>query len=94
MTACLSDPDQRGRLVDRSLCHGYAGAYLAAFRLSRSARRATLAEPLATLGDALRDHRHGENLGLLEGDTGVALALHTARHGIPASDWDACMLLT
>lgn len=32
--------------------------------------------------------------GLLEGATGIALALHTAGSGtLPASDWDACLLI-
>jgi hypothetical protein len=35
------------------------------------------------------------DLGLLEGATGVALALHATTTGTwPASGWDACLLIT
>ncbi|MEV4816193.1 lanthionine synthetase C family protein [Micromonospora tulbaghiae] len=95
MAACLTAPGQLGLMVDNSLCHGWAGLLQTAARFAADARTPCLAEHLAELVDRLLSGSGptGGPAGLLEGDAGVVLALHTAAHGAPVSDWDVCMLL-
>ncbi|OKI49350.1 hypothetical protein A6A27_35035 [Micromonospora sp. CB01531] len=96
MAACLA-PGQLGLLVDGSLCHGWAGLLQVAARFARDARTTHVADRLAELAGPLlsgKDLTDGQT-GLLEGNAGVVLALHTAAaQNAPVSDWDACMLLT
>lgn len=93
---CLADPLQLDKLTDRGLCHGIGGllrviqrvtedtdepgAFTA--RLPQLNQRFLTAEPLA-------------ETGFLEGGAGAALAFQNSEAGTgPASDWDACLLLT
>lgn len=94
MAACLTTPAQLSLMVDDSLCHGWAGLLQVAARFARDTRTPHVAERLAELtGRLLPGGATGGQPGLLEGNAGVVLALHTAAHGAPVSDWDACLLL-
>jgi hypothetical protein len=93
LVGCLTDPAQLSHITDTSLCHGWAGLFQTAWRAAQDARTPELT---ACLPDLTRHARPGvaDGTGLLDGDAGLALALHTAAsHTPPASDWDACLLL-
>ncbi|ONK13299.1 lanthionine synthetase C family protein [Streptomyces sp. MP131-18] len=97
LLGCLSDPDQLAHITDRSLCHGTAGLFQTVWRAAADTTTPTLAAHLPRLLHLLLDHHQApsESLGLLTGDAGLALALHTAATGTaPASGWDAFLLLT
>jgi hypothetical protein len=98
LAACLADPAQVARITDSSLCHGWAGLYQTAWRAGRDARTPAIANTLPHLTDLLVEHvRPGDadGPGLLEGDAGLALALHTAAQPDTASicGWDTCLLI-
>jgi lantibiotic biosynthesis protein len=98
LAGCLSDPAQLGRIIDTSLCHGWAGLFQSVWRSARDAATPTITARLPHLADLLLQHTvpsSGEEPGLLEGDAGLALALHTAATDAPPlSQWDACLLLS
>jgi hypothetical protein len=98
LAGCLSDPAQFARVADTSLCHGWAGLFQTAWRAARDARTPALAGWLPRIAGLLVPHARpgaGDGTGLLEGDAGLALALHTAASGTPPeSGWDACLLLS
>ncbi|HEX8006849.1 MAG TPA: lanthionine synthetase LanC family protein [Trebonia sp.] len=98
LVGCLSDPAQLARVADTSLCHGWAGLFQIAWRAAQDARTPALAGCLPDMTGLLTQHAHpgtGDGTGLLEGDAGLALTLHTAACGIPPeSGWDACLLLS
>jgi lantibiotic biosynthesis protein len=79
------------------LCHGWAGLFQTTWRAAQDARTPALSDCLADLTALLTRHAEpgaADGTGLLEGDTGLALALHTAAACTPpASGWDACLLL-
>lgn len=97
LAGCLSDPVQLRRITDPSICHGWAGVFQTAWRAARDALTPQISASLPYLTDVLaRLGRpgQGEGRGLLEGDAGLALALHTAMHSsAPISGWDACLLI-
>ncbi|MEU1762852.1 lanthionine synthetase C family protein [Micromonospora sp. NPDC005652] len=96
MAACLDAPGQLALMVDGSLCHGWAGLLQVTARFAADARQPFVSEHLAELVDRLLagGRPAGSQIGLLEGDAGVVLALHTAAaHAAPSTGWDACMLL-
>ncbi|EIV91313.1 lanthionine synthetase C family protein [Frankia sp. QA3] len=85
--ACITDPMQLGRLVDRGLCHGTAGLLTAARRITADALIPISIGPLAHL------HQHTmpattEPAGFLDGAAGVDLVAAGT-----ATSWDACLLL-
>jgi len=94
LDACLTDPSQLARITDHSLCHGWAGLFQATLRAASDApdlarHLPALSQRLLTPGPA-----HAET-GLLEGDTGLGLALSAAgARQLPATGWDALLLLT
>lgn len=97
LSDCLRDPAQLAQVTDTSLCHGWAGLFQTTWRAARDAREPEIAAHLRPLADLLL-HRGeldtGGETGLLEGDTGLALALHTAAHATsPVSGWDAFLLI-
>ncbi|HEX8344408.1 MAG TPA: lanthionine synthetase C family protein, partial [Actinoplanes sp.] len=98
LIACLDDPVQLARIGDAGLCHGWAGLHQTVWRAGADALTPHLTARLPHLRDELLRHhgtRGGGANGLLDGDAGVALALHTAaRAPVPVSGWDACLLLT
>lgn len=97
LAACLSDPAQLAQITDISLCHGWAGLYQTAWRAAHDACTSALPAALPRLTELLAQHarpNHGDGDGLLEGNTGLALALHTAaHHAPPLSGWDTFLLI-
>ncbi|MGQ0775118.1 MAG: lanthionine synthetase C family protein [Pseudonocardiales bacterium] len=94
LLGCVTDERQLTRLIDVSLCHGWAGLVLTVWRTAADARTDELTARLPYLRTQLIHHR-GEpsKVGLLDGDAGVALALHTtALDTPPRSGWDTCLL--
>jgi lantibiotic biosynthesis protein len=103
LAGALTDPALRETTTDASLCHGYGGlihitALAAADAVSPhltclpglSARiMPPDASPAAVAACLVR-----QDIGLLEGAAGAALALHTVVTGrLPACGWDACLLI-
>lgn len=97
LVACLSDPAQLSQITGPGLCHGWAGVYQTAVRAARDALTPQISARLPHLADLLTRHAsagHGEDPGLLEGQAGLALALHTAtRIAPPISGWDTCLMI-
>ncbi|MBA9003063.1 lanthionine synthetase C family protein [Thermomonospora cellulosilytica] len=96
LAACLSDPDQLGQIVDTSLCHGWAGLYQTAARAAHDALTSRISASLPYLTEMLihRAATRCQAAGLLEGQAGLALALHTAAHTEPPiSGWDTCLMI-
>ncbi|WP_261568993.1 lanthionine synthetase C family protein [Frankia gtarii] len=85
--ACITDPAQLGRLVDRGLCHGTAGLLTAARRIAADALTPIPLEPLARLHDRTTPAAT-EPVGFLDGAAGIDLAVAGTTTG-----WDACLLL-
>lgn len=96
LAACLTDPMQLATITGAGLCHGWAGVHHTAWRAAADALTPHLAARLPYLRDELLHHHRSVGAsGLLDGDAGVALALHTAaRAQPPSTGWDACLLLT
>lgn len=95
LARCLADPAQLDRITDDTVCHGTAGVFQTAWRAASEARSPAIAEQLPHLRGLLPDTISTANLGLLNGAAGVALALQTAAtNAPPASEWDACLLIT
>lgn len=97
LARCLSDPVQLGRVTGTNLCHGWAGLYQTAWRVGRDALSPVISTLLPRLAELVIRHAHGQGdgAGLLEGDAGVALALHTAASSAPpVSGWDACLMIS
>ncbi|MGH3852520.1 MAG: lanthionine synthetase C family protein [Pseudonocardiaceae bacterium] len=94
---CLADPAQQARITDGGLCHGWAGVYQTVWHAAHEAGTPGLADHLPRLAENLaRRARPGTTAGpgLLDGDAGTALALHTAAYNVaPISGWDACLLV-
>ncbi len=97
LARCLADARQVGRIVDTGLCHGWAGLLQTARHAAADAATGTITACLPRLTDAFVEHvRPGtsEGAGLLDGDAGTGLALHTAARGdLPQSGWDTCLLI-
>ncbi|ALG15440.1 hypothetical protein AOZ06_40715 [Kibdelosporangium phytohabitans] len=96
LLGCLTDPGQLARIIDPSLCHGAAGLLQTAWGATGDATTSELSACLPHLAGLLVEQLQTapRSVGLLEGSTGVALALHTAATGTaPRSGWDACLLL-
>jgi hypothetical protein len=97
LAACLSDPAQLSQITGTSLCHGWAGVYQTAARAACDALTPQISTRLPHLAAMLTRHPHArreEGPGLLEGQAGVALALHTAAHTAPISGWDTCLMIS
>ncbi|MGH3927272.1 MAG: lanthionine synthetase C family protein, partial [Pseudonocardiaceae bacterium] len=96
MLACLHDPVQLGRITEPGLCHGTAGILQTTCRMAADAATPELAAKLPNLtARLLKQLRTAtDDPELLDGHTGVALALHTAGTGtVPLTSWDAFLLL-
>lgn len=110
LVQALLDPGQRAATTDRSLCHGYAGfAHLAA-RVAADAHPTAAARLRALVPDLLDAiqprvisaqsasasllETPADDLGLLEGATGIALATLAATTTTgPRTTWDSCLLI-
>ncbi|GAB3943614.1 lanthionine synthetase C family protein [Kribbella albertanoniae] len=96
LIACLADQTQVDRIIDTSLCHGWAGLLQTAWRTAIDSGNPafdTLLQHLAAQLIARGLPGHGDGQGFLEGDAGLALALHTASGRPTASGWDSCLLI-
>jgi hypothetical protein len=97
LAACLSDPAQLDQVTDTSLCHGWAGLYQTAVHAAADALTPHLTAILPHLIELFIQHTNtapSHNTGLLEGNAGLALALHTAaRTELPISGWDTCLMI-
>ncbi|MFC0628245.1 lanthionine synthetase C family protein [Kribbella deserti] len=94
---CLADQVQVDRIIDTSLCHGWAGLFQTTWRTASDATSPELDTHVDRLAGQLAVHGlpgRGDGQGFLEGDTGLALALHTASGRPPASGWDGCLLIS
>ena len=96
--SCLTDAAQLARVIDASLCHGWAGVYQTAWRAARDAASPELRQVLSHLAESLIRCAGGlvstGHPGFLEGDAGTTLALTTAaKDAAPISGWDACLLI-
>jgi lantibiotic biosynthesis protein len=98
LAGCLSDPGQLDRIVDVSLCHGWAGLFATAWRAAADAATPTIAGHLSAVRELLVRHAApgaGDGIGFLEGDAGLALVLHVAEDNLsPISGWDRCLLIS
>jgi lantibiotic biosynthesis protein len=99
LAASLTD-SQLDRITDLGLCHGIAGIYQTAYRAARDARHPAIGRRLPALASRLARHTDSlgdqpDDVGLLTGSAGAALALETTRRTAPPrSGWDACLLIT
>lgn len=95
LLGCVTDERQLSYLTDASLCHGWAGLVHTVWRATADAYTGELSTHVPHLRDRLIHHcgEPGTKPGLLEGDAGPALALHTtAADAPPPPEWDACLL--
>ena len=86
-TACVSDPAQTRRLIDRGLCHGTAGLLATGRRIAADARTPIPLPPLLNLHTRATP-AIDEPAGFLDGSAGAALATAGT-----TTSWDACLLL-
>jgi lantibiotic modifying enzyme len=97
MLAGLTDDTQVDRIRDAGLCHGLAGVLQTTWRMASDALTPEFVEQVPRLVDALLhrlDSAPPASAEFLDGNAGVALALHTALTGAaPLSGWDTCLLL-
>jgi lantibiotic biosynthesis protein len=92
----LADPGPLQLITDAGLCHGIAGVYQAAWRAGRDSLIPTIAQRLPAIAALVHKHgRSGHPGGLLDGVTGMALAMHTAAmpDTLPRTGWDSCLLI-
>jgi len=96
MLGCLRDPAQLGRITGSGLCHGMAGLLQTAWRMAADAHTPDITAELPRLCARLLIQLRslpGE-VEFLDGQAGIALALHTAgTNTAPLTGWDACLLL-
>ncbi|MFC8797141.1 lanthionine synthetase C family protein [Promicromonospora sp. NPDC057138] len=85
-TACISDPAQTGRFIDRGLCHGTAGLLATSRRIAADALAPISLEHLQTLHHTTATAN--EPAGLLDGRAGAELAVTGT-----TTAWDALLLL-
>ncbi|MDX3854867.1 lanthionine synthetase LanC family protein, partial [Streptomyces sp. AK02-01A] len=93
---CLADPLQINQLTNRGLCHGVGGVLRTVQRVAEDAETPSMfAARLAQLSQHFLTVGPPEKTGFLEGATGAILAFQSAEQDSgPASDWDACLLLS
>lgn len=100
LAGCASDERQLSQVHDGSLCHGWAGLLQTLWRASRDEGPGGILRDLLTdirrrLEHHLTLNRYHETPGLLEGEAGICLALHTVEHDTaPVTNWDACLLVS
>jgi hypothetical protein len=91
--AVLTDPSVRKLTRDATLCHGWAGLAATATAIAADCPEPGLfGSPLRALADDLTGAPALEKPGLLEGQAGAALALHTL-HNSPATGWARALLI-
>ncbi|WP_432991792.1 lanthionine synthetase C family protein [Dactylosporangium sp. CA-233914] len=97
LAQCLYDPAQLAAVVDARLCHGWAGLTLTAWYAATDAATDEITAslpPLLRHLTALAEHMPTPGrAGLIDGDAGVALTLHTLT-AATATAWPTCLLIT
>lgn len=84
LTRCLADPVQLGRIVDPTLCHGWAGLAAAVWYAAADANSTGLPAAVPRMLRLLIQHATDPapaRSGLIAGHAGAALALHTFATG-------------
>ncbi|MFY1597340.1 lanthionine synthetase C family protein [Micromonospora sp. WMMD737] len=84
LSRCLADPVQLKRIIDSSLCHGWAGLAATAWYAAADARTTSLHTRLPHVMRLLIQHATDATparSGLIAGHAGVALTLHTVATG-------------
>ncbi|WP_433616939.1 lanthionine synthetase C family protein [Dactylosporangium sp. CA-139114] len=99
LARCLHDPRQLAAIVDARLCHGWAGLTLTAWYAAHDAATDEITArlpPLLRQLTMLAEHLPAPGrAGLIDGDAGVALTLHTLTTATAAAAaWPACLLIT
>ncbi|GAA2607425.1 lanthionine synthetase C family protein [Streptomyces lienomycini] len=94
----VTDPRQTTQITEASVCHGWAGLLLTADRIAAEAALPDLTDALPSLHAHLESrpvrHETTEDAGLLTGNTGVLLTLHTLHTARPVDPgWETCLLL-
>ncbi|MFF0698331.1 lanthionine synthetase C family protein [Streptomyces tendae] len=94
----ITDPQQLAQLSDATVCHGWAGLLLTCDSIAADAMTPDIARQLPRIHARLDTHRVRHQIpkdaGLLEGNAGVRLTLHTVRTPRPpALGWETCLLL-
>ncbi|MGC4806096.1 lanthionine synthetase C family protein [Micromonospora sp. DT233] len=95
LTRCLADPLQLSRIVDPSLCHGWAGLAATAWYAAADARTTSLHSDLPHLMRLLIKHATDATparSGLIAGPAGVAVTLHTVASGTDVR-WATSLLI-
>jgi len=93
---CLTDPVQLGRIIDPSLCHGWAGVAATLWYAAADARDTRLPATVPYLMRLLVQHATNATpapSGLISGPAGIALALHTFATGTDIH-WSTSLLIT
>jgi hypothetical protein len=93
MAGCLTDPGQISLITDPGLCHGAAGVFQAAWRMTSDACHPALRDQLPQLASRLLASPPEDDPGTLNGAAGLALAQTTAATARVATGWDAFLLL-
>ncbi|MBB5808830.1 hypothetical protein F4560_008598 [Saccharothrix ecbatanensis] len=96
LVSALTDPTQDALIGDASLCHGYAGLARIATRAASDADEPVAARLRALATELLMRaiaQPVTDNPGLLEGASGVGLAVLAAVTK-PATGWATCLLIT
>ncbi|PNG93440.1 lanthionine synthetase C family protein [Streptomyces malaysiensis] len=93
---CLADPRQLNQLTNRGLCHGVGGLIRIVQRVAQDAEKPSVfTDRLPQLNESFLNLNPLAESGFLEGAVGAVLAFQSAEVGTaPATDWDACLLLT
>jgi hypothetical protein len=98
LVSCLTQPRQLRRIGDASICHGWAGLVLTAWRTAADAADTRISTLLPDVINQLLDHAcmtADSGDGFLEGQAGIAITMYAiARDALPTSGWDACLLIT
>ncbi|MDV6291298.1 lanthionine synthetase C family protein [Streptomyces sp. UP1A-1] len=94
----ITDPLHLTQLSDATVCHGWAGLLLTCDHVAADATTSGIAHQLpklrAQLNRHLVQHEIPQDAGLLEGNAGVRLTLHTLHTPRPADlGWETCLLL-
>lgn len=95
IASCLAGPVQLGRIIDPSLCHGWAGLAATAWYAADDARTTALPARLPGVLEHLIRHAAEPapaTSGLIAGPAGVAVTLHTFATGTQVS-WATSLLI-
>ncbi|MFD6713661.1 MULTISPECIES: lanthionine synthetase C family protein [Micromonospora] len=96
LARCVADPVQLGRIIDPSLCHGWAGLAATLWYAAADARDTRLPASVPYLMRLLVQHATDPtpaSSGLISGPAGIALALHTFATGTDIH-WSTSLLIT